>query len=465
MGYHAFPPPMTTTALATGREQPKDFRKWLRPDRLMAAETRLTIETYVAALRNSDIPERYPYTIRQLLYYTGKTAPQLELDDYARFLEHVATDRTQQDSYLTQIIAALRYHLRLTGKGHLATALALPETTQPPKKIVPLSAEHRAILDACNDYLERQRARRDTKATIDATRSVLRLTIQATGKHPRAWTTDDATLIFQEWNRRQVRGQTINTRVSILRAMLRHYRNFQKDNPDSPFADFNNLPVDDAFRQWPNPAQIDAILTTTMADPRPWARTAMFLLAFSCYRRQTVATLTTAALVKDPETGNPTWRTLSVRTKGGKTVPVPLNQKYLLPILRAAADTSPDGRLLYRDDGTPVDHYAVYRACRAITRRATGTAFRPHDLRRGMARWIYYASGKDLIFTRDFLGHDKTSTTERYLGLTSEEMGTKYDEIAPKLILPGLNKLSLQSGPTYIPPALPTPPEPTPSTP
>ena len=446
------------TALATGRERPTDWHKWIRADRLMAAETRHAIDAYIAHLRTTDIPPRYTYVVRQLLLKSGKTAPQLGLDDYATFLRDIAHERTAQDSYLTQIIAALRYHLRITGKGHLALSLALPESIAITPERTPLIPEHQTVLDNCADYFRRMKARRYTAATLASTMSTLRLAIQATGRHPRDWTTDDTTTILADWNRRGVKGQTVNTRVNTLRPVLRHYKNYEKDNPDTPFGDYAPMPTDPAFRQWPNPDQLAAIMRQTDHDPRPWARTAMYLLAFTCYRRTTVTDLRTANADFDS-------MRITVRTKGGKTVTVPLNKQYLLPVLRTAADSSPDGRFLYRPDGSGILSDSVYHLCRTVTRRATGTAFRPHDLRRGMARWIYYASGKNLIFVRDFLGHDSTATTEKYLGLSAEEMSTQYDDIAAKLILPGVGLPALQSGPLYIPTTDPSNPTDGPSTP
>lgn len=441
--YQAFGFSMTTD-LATGKEQKPDWHKWLRPDRLQNANTRKTITNYIAHLRTTAIPIRYTYTIQQLLVHSNKTAPQLTIEDYARFMDYLVTNRSAQDAYLEQVLAALRYHLRLTGNEHLVSSLGLPESRQYAPVVADLTPEQETIYAACADYIAHQEAHRFTKPTVKNTRSILRNTIHITGKHPRAWTTLDATIILAAWNARGLKGQTINTNVNRLRPMLRHYGNYTKNDANTPFGDWTAFPEDDPFRQWPNPEQIATILRTANEDPRAWVRMGMHVLAFTCLRR------TTCVQLRNDNIKLETSRIVT-KSKGGKTLRIPINRPYLLPLLRNALTTSTGEHIIARDDGSPIKSDALWRACRAITRRATGIAFRPHDLRRGMARWIYYASDKDLVLTRDFLGHDSLDTTSKYLGLSDEELSTNYDAITSKLVLPGAGPPALQSGPIYIP--------------
>lgn len=66
---------------------------------------------------------------------------------------------------------------------------------------------------------------------------------------------------------------------------------------------------------------------------------------------------------------------------------------------------------------------------RTVQRWYHQVGIKSHDLRRSFAKVMYYGSRKDIKFVSELLGHSNLAVTSDYLGLESEEIRAKYEEV------------------------------------
>lgn len=411
-----------------------DFRRWIRTDRIesRAVQTAITEHhrAYAAWASEHGIATAYVPWVRAFLAHTAKRPADLAFQDYAEYMAYVEKTRTSNESTLNAYLTALRSHMTFTGKDDWRNLIGVPHGTRQPSVRQPLSPEHAAILAQCDDYFYRLRARARTELTARSIRVTLGDAIRILGKHPRTWTQTDGDRLLTEWQRRQLRNVSINHHVSVLRGIVRFYGRDPEHDSTVPFFEQANLRRQKPFKQWTTPAALGAILNDSenIRDP-PWVPLGMRLLAFTGLRRDTICRIRM-------ENIDLTNGAINITTKMDKTAYVPLHPEYLYPWVERAYQNSNSPYLLHQKDGTPVAPESLYHWATKLSRAATGTRFRPHDFRRGAGRMIYYASGKDLILTRDFLTHSSTKQTSEYLGLDDDELRAAFAKIAHRIKLP-----------------------------
>jgi integrase/recombinase XerD len=122
---------------------------------------------------------------------------------------------------------------------------------------------------------------------------------------------------------------------------------------------------------------------------------------------------------------------ISVRVKGGHTIPLPLSPIALDRLRQVYRQLDPDPndhvftvehhrfsgnqRLVYRrDPSRPATTKALWMMVKRICRRAGIREFGPHALRHGFATRFLRESGRDIVALKDLLGHASVQTTEAY---------------------------------------------------
>lgn len=124
-------------------------------------------------------------------------------------------------------------------------------------------------------------------------------------------------------------------------------------------------------------------------------------------------------------------RTVSLLTKGGKTITLPVPQKLeeFLAVMGPFNDGVP---IVTQIHGTPANPEDYIRAQWEQARRKAGVAtdLRIHDLRRTLATRLYRAT-LDPKIVQQALGHENLSTTSGYLApLETPELRAKLESIA-----------------------------------
>lgn len=173
---------------------------------------------------------------------------------------------------------------------------------------------------------------------------------------------------------------------------------------DNPMDDIPRIRV---FQAPPRPTP-ESVLVDALArveDPR--TRLALLLGAFAGLRRAEIARLHSDAI---QENG-----TLRVLGKGGKTRIVPIHPLLVEPLAEAKAR----GGWLFPSpvrEG-PCDPVVINRLLRKVMPRGFST----HTLRHRFATQVHQGS-KDLRAVQTLLGHSSLATTQRYVGVSDEDL-------------------------------------------
>lgn len=131
-----------------------------------------------------------------------------------------------------------------------------------------------------------------------------------------------------------------------------------------------------------------------------------------------------------PEDIDEHHRTVSVLTKGEKTITLPVPQR-LEEFLAALGPFEPGVPIVQQIHGTPANPQDYIRAQWERARRKAGVAtdLRVHDLRRTLATRLYRAT-LDPKIVQQALGHENLSTTSSYLApLETPELRAKLESI------------------------------------
>lgn len=113
-------------------------------------------------------------------------------------------------------------------------------------------------------------------------------------------------------------------------------------------------------------------------------------------------------------------RTLRVEGKGRKTRDVPLGD-FVVDVLAAVHGLREVNgpRLLSQDRLVPVSTRSVQRAVQRAAKAIDAGRLHPHALRHGFATQVY-SQEKDLMLTKDLLGHSSISTTQIYVHIADD---------------------------------------------
>ncbi len=408
--------------------------KWIRADRIENTSTHQAITATLDRYREQigKPGTTYEYAARRFLRHTAKAPAAINLNDCAAYIEYTYRERTKNESTIENTLTTLRHFLRFLGHDDWASALGRNDGTGGPTRRQPRNepptATETAILNECADYLDWLRSRRRTKATLDNIRSHLRFAVRILGTHPRDWDRNAEISLLDAWHAIPLEPSSINSRAKALRRVVAFYRG---DNDRTlPFWKWNGERENEPNRQWPRPTDFARIITLANSNGYIlWQTLALRLLTFTAMRLHTITQLRWDHV--DFDSGY-----INTKSKMGKTIHVPINDGYLLPILRAASDASTSPYVLDDTTGHPIGDKRLQHLAGTVSRIATGTEYSPHDYRRGAAQWFYETSGKDLIATRDFLTHDNVATTSKYLGLDLEDRADTFRTVYAKMILP-----------------------------
>lgn len=173
---------------------------------------------------------------------------------------------------------------------------------------------------------------------------------------------------------------------------------------DDPMAGFPQIRV---FQSPPRPAPESAIADAlaTVTDER--TRLVLLLGAYAGLRRAEICRLHTSAI---QENG-----TLRVTGKGGKTRVIPIHPRLVEPLAQAKAR---GGWLFPSPKGDKPCHP------RLINRLLHGVlppGFSTHTLRHRFATQVH-SNSRDLRAVQTLLGHSSLATTQRYVGMSDQDL-------------------------------------------
>jgi integrase len=174
--------------------------------------------------------------------------------------------------------------------------------------------------------------------------------------------------------------------------------------PDNPMADF---PTIRTFMPPPRPAPESAIADALATAQDPRTRLVLLLGAYAGLRRAEIARLHSDAI---QENG-----TLRVLGKGGKTRVLPVHPLLVEPL----AEFKARGGWLFPSPygDKPCDPRIVNRLLQGVL----PPGFSTHTLRHRFATQVHSRS-KDLRAVQALLGHSSLATTQRYVGISDEDL-------------------------------------------
>jgi integrase/recombinase XerC len=174
--------------------------------------------------------------------------------------------------------------------------------------------------------------------------------------------------------------------------------------PDNPMADF---PPIRTFMPPPRPAPESALADALARVEDPRTRVILLLGAYAGLRRAEIARLHSDAI---QENG-----TLRVLGKGGKTRVIPVHPLLVEPL----AELKARGGWLFPSPygDKPCNPRLVNRLLRGVL----PPGFSTHTLRHRFATQVHSRS-KDLRAVQVLLGHSSLATTQRYVGVSDEEL-------------------------------------------
>lgn len=120
------------------------------------------------------------------------------------------------------------------------------------------------------------------------------------------------------------------------------------------------------------------------------------------------------------------WVIEKSKNKGKKNIKIKLN-KIALEIVIKYYDKTDDYLFKNPKTGKPITTIR-----KSFNRAAVSIGYpdlQPRDLRRTVGT-ILYGEGNSLRVVRDVLFHSNVSTTERYLGITAQELDAAYESLA-----------------------------------
>ncbi len=120
------------------------------------------------------------------------------------------------------------------------------------------------------------------------------------------------------------------------------------------------------------------------------------------------------------------WTIERKKNKGKKFIRIKLN-KIALEIVKKYYYNTDDYLIKNPDTGKP--YTSIKKCFRTAAKKIGIPNLQPRDLRRTVGT-ILYQKGKSLRVIKDVLHHTDASTTERYLGITAEELDQAYEALA-----------------------------------
>lgn len=119
------------------------------------------------------------------------------------------------------------------------------------------------------------------------------------------------------------------------------------------------------------------------------------------------------------------WTIPKNKNKGKKFIRIKLN-KTALEIVKKYYHKTED--YLFKNSQTNRPITTIRKAFKTAATKIGMPELQPRDLRRTVGT-ILIQNGKSLRVVRDILHHSNVSTTERYLGITPEELNSAYDSL------------------------------------
>jgi integrase len=237
-------------------------------------------------------------------------------------------------------------------------------------------------------------------------RQVAAYLIRAAGDlEPRQLTTFIPLAIQAEWRKRLSRN-TLHTYTCQLRSLLRAMHEHGAPKIEIPRVAGTRAREVIATQQ-----EIDAML----AIAPPYLRLFILLCWQTALRFSETFTLTPRSFNK--ETG-----TAAIRAKGGKLRTIPLTEG-IVELIRPTLHGDPDQSCIAILRGSRCSPGAIRSQWYKLTKKLGLTHLNPHDLRRTTATALYRGSGHDLRAVQQYLGHDRMTSTLRYLApLEGEEI-------------------------------------------
>ena len=116
------------------------------------------------------------------------------------------------------------------------------------------------------------------------------------------------------------------------------------------------------------------------------------------------------------------WTILRENNKGKKYIRIRLNKKAL-EIVQKYYYSTDDYLFINPDTGRPFN--SIKKSFKTAAKKIGIPDLQPRDLRRTVGTKLY-KEGKSLRVIRDVLHHSDVSTTERYLGITPQELDEAY---------------------------------------
>jgi integrase len=192
-----------------------------------------------------------------------------------------------------------------------------------------------------------------------------------------------------------------SARASLM--LLFKWARAERIRDDNPMDDIPRIRV---FQAPPRPAPESAVAEALARVEDPRTRLVLLLGAFAGLRRAEIAWLHADAI---QENG-----TLRVLGKGGKTRIVPIHPQLAGPLAEAKAR---GGYLFPSPYGGPCHPRLINRLLMGVL----PPGFSTHTLRHRFATQVHQGS-KDLRAVQSLLGHESLATTQRYVGVSDEDL-------------------------------------------
>lgn len=109
--------------------------------------------------------------------------------------------------------------------------------------------------------------------------------------------------------------------------------------------------------------------------------------------------------------------------RASRTIPLHSEAKRAIAHLILEYNLTPESYLFQSRKGInqPIEPRQVNRILKAaVNRLGLAGSISSHSMRKTLANRVYLASGKDIIATRDALGHSNSSSTSHYLAVSQE---------------------------------------------